>query len=106
MKKFVFEGYSDDTFEECHITEKSYDNSASGKPIRFKLSIGDGSGIVVTGQYDPDNSSGCWMIGVHSLDEEKPVDWQITTKPSHGKYRNQLTVIAPDDTELTCLEEE
>jgi hypothetical protein len=102
MKEFKFEGYSDDTFGEYAETSDDYDNCANDTPIRYKLSTPDGTGVIVTGRYSPDDS-GCWEIGVHAISEEKQVDWKISMNPSHAKYCNQLIVIAPDDAELVCL---
>ena len=107
MKTFKFEGCSDDTFGEYAITSDDFDNCASGDPIKYRLATPDGAGIVITGQHSPEpDDSGCWMIGVNLIDEDKPVDWKILTTPAHKRSRNQLIVEAPDDAELTCLTRE
>lgn len=104
MKTFKFQGYSDDTFGEYAITNEDYDNCASGKPIQFELKTPDGAGIVITGLYcNQINKGDGWMIGVNTINEDKPIDWEVSMNPSHEGYRNQLIVIAPDDAELVCL---
>jgi len=99
MKRFQFMGNSDDTFGEYSETKDDYDNCASGEPIQYEVSLSDGSGILVTGIYGGKHGmgNGCWMIGVESLDEDKPVDWVINMYPSHLDYHNLLIVVAPDD---------
>ena len=104
MSKFVFEGQSDDKFGECEQTNDDYDNCATSEPIWYELKTPDGAGIVVTGMYGNDiNRGGGWLIGVEIIDEYKPVDWTITMNVSHGGYRNQLIVEAPEDAQLRCL---
>ena len=104
MKAFKFQGYSDDTFGEYNITNDDYDNCASGEPIQYLLQTPDGAGIIVTGLYGHKiNKSVLWMIGVEAVSEQKTIDWEITIKPNHEGYRNQLIVIAPDNAKLTCL---
>jgi hypothetical protein len=104
MKQFKFESYSDDTFGEYGITDDDFNSCADDTPISYKLSTPDGTGIIVTGRFSPDTDvSGCWEIGVHAIDDEKPVDWKISMNLAQKAYRNQLIVIAPDDAELICL---
>lgn len=107
MKEYRFEGYSDDIFGEYGVTNESYDNCASGEPIQFKIETPKGVGVIVTGTYgNPINKGHCWMIGVEAINENKPVsDWTFELKPSHKNYCNLLVVKAPDDAELTCLNE-
>jgi len=107
MQTFKFEGHSDDTFGEYGITNIDHDNCASGSPIQFTIKMPDGSGIAVTGMYCHGFHIGeGWMIGAETLCEDNPVDWTITMKPSHEGYKNQLTVIAPDDAALVCVSAE
>lgn len=105
MKTFRFQGHSDDTFGEYAQTDDDYDNCASGQPIQYELKMPDGAGIIVTGLYcNPINKGDGWMIGVNTIDEKKPIhDWTLELHPSHEGYRNQLTVVAPDDAQLRCL---
>jgi len=104
VRIYVFEGHSDDTFGEYGQTNDDYDNCASGEPIRYRLATPDGAGIVVTGMHCyPGQVGAGWMIGVETLYEDMPVDWPTTMRPSYEGYRNQLTVEAPDDAELVCL---
>lgn len=108
MKIFIFEGASDDTFGEYLQISDSYDNCGNGMPIRYKLHIEDGSGIIITGCYAHKDGlgDGCWMIGVENIDEENPVDWPCLINPGYANYRGQLSVHAPDDATLTCLNRE
>lgn len=104
MRAFLFEGRSDDTFGEYKTTKIDYDNCASGEPIQYKLATPDGAGIIVTGLYCNEINKGAgWMIGVETLDEDKAIDWPIQMYPSHEGYRNRLSVFAPLDAELVCL---
>lgn len=100
MKTYQFEGYSDDTFAEI-----STDNCANGTPIQFEIKMPDGAGIRVTGCYGLRASGcilgdACWMIGVESLDEDNPADWEIRHKPS---FSGLLIVEVPDEALLTLL---
>ncbi len=107
MKKYVFEGASDDTFGEYNETQVDYDNCASGEPIQFKVQAPDGSGVLVTGIYGGkyEMGNGCWMIGVESLDEDEPVDWDIRTFPSYEGYRNRVVIVAPEDSVCKLVKE-
>lgn len=108
-KRYVFEGGSDDTFGEYSITQDDYDNCASGEPIRWKLSLPDGSGLLVVGVYATNalvSPADGWMIGVATLLENRPVDWPVMMEPSHGGYRNRLIVEAPVEARLVCLTRE
>lgn len=112
MKTLIFQGYSDDTFTET-TTGESFDNCSNGVPIQFKVMMRDGSGIIVTGCYGTSTLRGdrvlgvnCWMIGVQSIHESKPVDWKITIEPSFDRYRNRLTVEAPDESILSLINKE
>ena len=105
IKAYQFEGYSDDTFAET-TTRTDRDNCADGTPTQFDLRMPDGSGLRITGCYGTAAQgvrlgSGCWMIGVESLDEDQPVDWKITHEPCCGGYQGRLTVDAPDEAVLT-----
>lgn len=109
MKTYQFQGYSDDTFAET-TTRTDRDNCANGTPTQFELVMPDGSGIRITGCYGTKAQGstlgkGCWMIGVESLDDDKPVDWKIGHEPSFGGYYGRLTVEAPDEAILTLLNE-
>lgn len=107
MKKYIFEGYSDDTFAEVNETGVEFDNCGTGEPICFEIKNEDGSGVLVVGQYAPKQSD-CWMIGVGNIDQNKPLDnrWEFSINTNSGDYRNMLTVIAPESTTLRCLEAE
>lgn len=100
-KKYIFEGYSDDTFGEYGITSIDHDDGASGSVRYFTVSRPDGEGVLITGQY---NSADVWHIGMSLLDEDKPLnkdEWQIYFEPNEeAAYRNRMIVDAPDDTEL------
>lgn len=102
MKKYIFEGHSDDIFGECNITNIDCDDCASGSVIEHTLTRPNGEGVLITGQY---MDSGCWNIGVSLLDENKPLnteEWKFILLP-HTTYKNRLEVIAPDDTVHKCL---
>ena len=100
-KKYIFEGYSDDTFGEYNITGIDHDDCASGSVRYYTISRPDGEGVLITGQY---NSAGMWHIGMSLLDEDKLLnkdEWQIHFELNEeAAYRNRLIVNAPDDTEL------
>lgn len=104
MKEFIFMGCSDDTFGEYGVTQDDYDNCSSGEPIQYKLSVGD-SGLVITGCYASAyvSKGDGWMIGVSNLNEDKPVDWNISLDPCFKGYKGKLVVVAPDNAKLTCL---
>lgn len=98
MKLYIFEGHSDDTFGEIHVTNIDYDDCASGSVIGYTLTRPNGEGVLITGQY---NRAGMWHIGMSLLHEDKPLnknEWQICFEPNEeAAYRNRLVVNAPDD---------
>lgn len=100
-KKYIFEGYSDDTFGEYGITSIDHDDGGAGSIRGFIVSRPGGEGVLITGQY---NSKGMWHIGMSLLDEEQPLnkdEWQIYFEPNEeAAYRNRLVVNAPDDAGL------
>jgi hypothetical protein len=107
MKKYVFQGYSDDGFYEDGVTRESIDNCSDGTVMQFEVVMPDGAGVRVTGAYDVIVNGGigrlgkgCWMIGVETLDENKPVDWPITCRPSCDGYRGEMAVVAPGEARL------
>jgi len=106
MKKYVFEGWSDDTFGEYGITNEDYDNCANEEPIQFKLKMPDGSGLLITGCYGTKWIGQGWMIGVSTLSENISVNWKISIDPCFEQYRNQLTIEAPDEAKLELIVEE
>lgn len=102
MKLYIFEGYSDDTFGEGHVTNIDYDDCASGSVIEHTLTRPNGEGVLITGQY---LKSGCWHIGVSLLHDDKPLnaeEWRFRLSPQ-TTYHNRLEVVAPDDTIHKCL---
>lgn len=106
MKKFRFQGYSDDTFGEYEATGIDYDNCASMKPIRFQLDSNEGSMIVI-GQYSR-IETGCWDIGIAQVevdcDKYLPIpNWNMSF--SSSEYSVILDIEVPDDTTIRCLEE-
>ena len=111
---WVFEGYSDDTFGEYAISMDDYDNCANGTPIRYKLELEDGSGLLIVGIYadghpaDPNSqiSGDGWAIAISTLDRSKPVDWPISMHPSHNDGTNRAVIRAPRSAKLTCLNRE
>lgn len=108
MKTFRFQGYSDDTFGEYEQTNDDYDNCASGEPIQYALATPDGAGVIITGCYCAEINKGQgWMIGVETENSQADLSsWQFTMHPGHEGYRNSLTVVAPDDAALVCLNRE
>lgn len=110
MKTLAFEGYSDDTFGEYNITRDDYDNCASGKPIRYLITVPDHpGGMLVVGQHGRDDLECSWMIGVGAYDPEHddvPLpSWPVRMLPStRTPYSPRLEVDAPDNFVLTCLE--
>ena len=102
MKTLKFQGYSDDIFIET-TSRIEISNCANGKPLQFDVTMPNGEGIRVSGCYDGSQlgSNGCWMIGVESLDEDKPIDWPIRVYPSHEGYCGLMEVDAPDNAVVT-----
>lgn len=105
MKTYVFQGYSDDAFYEDGVTRASIDSF--DEVMQLEVVMPDGAGVCVTGAYDVAVKGGigrlgkgCWMIGVEALDENKPVDWPITCRPSCDGYRGEMAVVAPDEARL------
>ena len=100
-KKYIFEGYSDDTFGEYGISNIDHDDSGAGSIRGFIVSRPGGEGVLITGQY---NRAGMWHIGMSLLNEDKPLnkdEWQIYFEPNEAAaYRNRLVVNAPDDAGL------
>lgn len=102
MKEYRFEGHSDNIFVEYGVTNQECGNWEKDKPIQYEIKTPEGVGVIVTGIY----KRHCWMIGVEAISENKSVsDWTFELKPSHKNYCNLLVVKAPDDAELTCLNE-
>ena len=103
-KKYIFEGYSDDTFGEYGITGIDHDDCGSGSTRAFIVSRAGGEGVLITGQY---NRAGMWHIGMSLLNEDKPLnkdEWQISFEPNEeAAYRNRLVVNAPDDAGLQLI---
>lgn len=103
-KKYIFEGYSDDTFGEYGITDIDHDDGAERSTRAFVVSRPNGEGVLITGQY---NRAGVWHIGMSLLDEHKPLnkdEWQICFEPNEeAAYRNRLVVNAPDDAEVKFI---
>lgn len=100
MKTLKFYGYSDDTFGEYNIINRDYDNCASGKPIRFKVTA-QGKALFVTGQYGR-NNTGTWDIGVSMEDEDNRPEWDM--KIYFEGYSTVLEVVVPDAFVMECLE--
>ena len=101
MKKLKFYGYSDDTFGEYGVTNIDYDNCASGKPIRFKVTS-DNQSIIITGQYGRNKGTGTWDVGVSMEDEDNCPDWYM--KIYFEGYSTVLEVVVSNDFILECLE--
>ena len=108
MKTLKFHGYSDDTFGEYGVTNDDYDNCASGAPIEYCVSNGEG-GLIVTGQHCP-GSSGSWMVGVANYDPEykdRPMPrWPMRIESEDVGQRGFnpcLIIEAPDDVVISCL---
>ena len=104
-KKYIFEGYSDDTFGEYGISNIDHDDSGAGSIRAFIVSRPGGEGVLITGQY---RENGCWHIGVSLLDESRPLvladGWKFSLLPT--SYNNELLVYAPADAEVTRLDDE
>ena len=107
MKELLFEGYSDDTFGECKSTHVDHDNCASGEPIALKVfSEKEDRGLIVVGQYCPDNSpSGTWLVGIQLLEEDMPFpDWSMKFT-CDNTYTVSLRIEAPDDVTVEVCKE-
>ena len=101
--KYIFEGFSDDTFGE--VNNAWYDDDSATRSIRrFTVKRPSGEGVLITGKY---NNSGMWHIGMSILDEDQPLnkdDWQIYFEPNEeSAYRNRLIVNAPDDADVEFI---
>lgn len=104
MRRFQFEGHSDDTFGEYRETGIDYDNCASGTPISFRLDSSEGSMIVI-GQYSRLNN-GSWDIGIAQIEDGYGSHLSIpkwNMQFSSDGYSVVLEIEAPNDTVLTCL---
>lgn len=99
---YCFNGYSDDTFGEYGVTNDDYDNCASGKPIRWRLTDEQGNGLLVIGQYGCNGAD--WLIGVEPLDDGPLPPWPIRIEQSDVPYSPALIIEAPDRCSLVCLE--
>ena len=76
-KKYIFEGYSYDTFVEYGITGIDHADSGSASTRAFTVTRPGGEGVLITDQY---NRAGMWHLGMSLLNEDKPMDkaaWQI-----------------------------
>ena len=107
MKTLHFEGASDDTFGETHEFRDDYDNCASGRPIRYLVSAGSES-LLVVGQYCPEPATG-WLIGVARADEDddRPLpSWPMRIEHGERPYTPRLVIEAPDGVVIRCLERE
>jgi hypothetical protein len=105
MPALRFEGYSDDTFGECH-TSQDYSNHANGKPIRYLVNdLIHGFGVVVIGQYRPNFHAVGWSIAVANFQPEKPFpNWPMRFDPDGDC--NALVIEAPEGVVVRCLERE
>lgn len=103
-KKYIFEGYSDDTFGEYGISQIDHCDNGERSIREFIVSRPNGEGVLITGQY---NRAGMWHIGMSLLNEDKPLDkaaWQISFEQNEeAAYRNRLIVNAPDDAWIRSL---
>lgn len=94
MPTLHFSGYSDDTFG-CDLID--YDNSASGRPIVFRVSAGDDS-FFVWGQFCPGPAAG-WLVGVAPVEEDfdgKSLPaWPMQLRASDRPYSPELVIEAP-----------
>lgn len=103
VKRYIFEGYSDDTFGEYGITNIDHDDCGNSTLREFTVTRPSGEGVSITGVY---GDNGMWNIGMALIDAEKPLnaDWYIYFEPNEeAAYRNRLVVVAPDDAKLKCL---
>lgn len=98
MKILHFEGCSDDTFGEYNLTNDDYDNCASGKPIKWLVTAG-GKSILVVGHYCPAPATG-WVIGVGRVqddDNEGMPAWPMRIEEGDRPYSPRLVIDVPDD---------
>ena len=103
VKRYLFEGYSDDIIGEYGITNIEHDDFGEQSTREFTVVRPNGEGVSITGVYC---DNGVWNIGMALIDAEKPLnaDWYIYFEPNEeAAYRNRLVVVAPDDARLRCL---
>ena len=101
MKTFIFKGSSDGNFSEIKEEIIGYNCSQFDKPIQYALGNPDGQGVIVTGAYTSDLNDGeGWMIGIEIACAGAGLDgWEFIPNP----LRNQLIVIAPEETMIVCI---
>lgn len=96
MKKFIFTGQSDDTVIE-EVTGLDHDDYASNSIRVFEVSD-EKNKIWVTAQYSPENTPGCWAIGIQT-DDNNPVpdDWKLYFVQGEIPYSPSLCVEIPSN---------
>jgi hypothetical protein len=107
-KTLRFYGASDDLFE-CDCDEDrrfggEQCNSAAASTMAWAVRDETGAGLIVTGQYAPNNvPGGTWVIGVTLLDEDvslPPWPMRFENGPINGHppsfYSPALVIEAPD----------
>jgi len=109
--KFIFQGFSDDTFGEYNETSEDYDCCANGAMIIYQLTSPDGDAVNICGQYGgkgwPDAAPGCWISGVQQVEEDRPIpNWLMRYDMGECGYSPALIIQAPEGTTLKCLNRE
>ena len=108
MKTLRFEGYGDDTFGQYGVTNKDYDNCASGTPIQCIVDCGSQGRVMVVGQYSRITcDNGCWMIGISKVEEDDFLpDSNYRYCRADMSYSPALRMDVPDDFRLIWFDDE
>ena len=106
MKRYIFEGYSDDGFYEVGVTNESQDNCASGRPMTYAVVVDvenqERAGLEVTARRE--DGDGTWAISVRQVHDEKFVTWPVQFDLAGNGRLNRLYVWAPDESQLVEVE--
>jgi hypothetical protein len=106
--KCALYGCSDDTFGYDIMVDGHYDSGddhddCNTSSLRV-YSVCSGDDVLhVCGQYAPDRSPGCWLVGVQSDDGRPVPPWPIHIEASDRDYSPRLVVEAPDDAKVTLI---
>lgn len=98
MRTLKFYGASDDLFYIDGTTKDEPDEIGCFEKIVTLWVGNEDEGLFVTGMYAPNNSSGCWMVGISQVDENMPLpNWKMSWGIGGRGYSVELTIEVPDD---------
>lgn len=104
-------GASDDLFEveggPNDIEATTHEDGGTS----VKIVDASGTGLLVVGQYSPNNDSGCWAIGISQIEEGAllpPWPMRYELAPSNGfrspqPYSVMLVIETPDDVTVRVI---